>query len=650
MLLLLPNYGLCQSDEKKPTNAADTLLVNDYLKQSKERLADEPEKAIKLAQKAVELAEKSNFAKGKAYALKNIGIAYYFQGKYVEALGNYHQSLSIFKEHKDNVGIANLYNNIGVIYYDQGDDAEALDNYLQSLKYSELSGDKLRILSALNNVGAVYYNKVATYDKALDYYHRALPLCEELKRTDELGAICVNIGSIYFDKNDDAKALLYYNRALKAYGNSEGSLNAYNAMGRLYKREKKYDLALENHQNALTLAQNLENKLATIQSLLGVGNVYADKGDYKTALFYFNKAKTDAIAIQARHQMEELYEVLSRVYAKTGDYQKAFEYQSLFSNVKDSIYNAETDKKLGQLQFDFDLQKKQGEINLLTKDKALQQLDLQRQKLAKNSLIAFLGLLSILGLLLYRDYRNKVRVNKLLDQQNAEIERLLSNILPTEVAKELQQKGQATPRFYENVSVLFTDFKSFTAIAETLSPQEVVAQLSECFTVFDNIMERNNLEKIKTIGDSYMCAGGIPTEDSTHALNIVNAAFEILDFMKGVNQKKIESGEQPWELRIGIHSGPLVAGVVGRKKYAYDIWGSTVNIASRMESNGMPGQINISAAHYNLVKHKYECEYRGKIYAKNAGEIDMYFVRPNSIAVNNLSKPDITVIDADDAV
>lgn len=289
LLISVPYYGISQTENTK--NLADTVQVNNYLQQSKERFNDNPAKAISLAIEAKKLAEKIKFPKGRAYALKNIGIAYYFQGKYVEALDNYTQSLNQFKEIKDNVGIANLYNNIGVIYYDQGDDAKALENYLQSLKYAELSKDKLRILSALNNVGGVYNIKDATYDKALHYYLLALPLCEELNRTEELGAISVNIGSIYFDKNDDTKALHYFNKALKAYGNSEGSLNAYNAMGKLYKREKKYDQALENHQKALALAENLNIKISIIQSLIGMGNVYLDKGDFKTALYFLTVPK-----------------------------------------------------------------------------------------------------------------------------------------------------------------------------------------------------------------------------------------------------------------------------------------------------------------------------------------------------------------------
>ena len=143
---------------------------------------------------------------------------------------------------------------------------------------------------------------------------------------------------------------------------------------------------------------------------------------------------------------------------------------------------------------------------------------------------------------------------------------------------------------------------------------------------FDDIIEKYGLEKIKTIGDAYMCAGGIPTKNEDHPLKIVKASFEIMEFVKARNNRRHALGLPPWDLRIGIHVGPLVAGVVGRKKYAYDIWGSTVNIASRMENNGEPGHVNVSSAIFELVKDRYQCTYRGKIYAKNIGEIDMYFI------------------------
>ncbi len=159
-----------------------------------------------------------------------------------------------------------------------------------------------------------------------------------------------------------------------------------------------------------------------------------------------------------------------------------------------------------------------------------------------------------------------------------------------------------------------------------MSPQEVVNELSECFVAFDNIIERNKLEKIKTIGDSYMCAGGIPIPDDSHPLAIVKASLEIQQFIKERNERRQLENLPPWDVRIGINTGPLVAGVVGKKKYAYDIWGGTVNVASRLESNGEPGRVNISEATFELVKHKYACTYRGKIQAKNVGEVAMYFI------------------------
>ena len=239
-------------------------------------------------------------------------------------------------------------------------------------------------------------------------------------------------------------------------------------------------------------------------------------------------------------------------------------------------------------------------------------------------------LLIIIAAIIYRNYRNKVKINEVLDEQKVQIETLLHNILPDEIATELKVEGKAKPRFYESVSVLFTDFKGFSTIADKLTPQELVEELNNYFIAFDDIVDKYNLEKIKTIGDSYMCAGGIPTINEDHTINMVKAGLEMQEYIKKVNINRNANGLASWHLRIGIHVGPLVAGVVGRKKYAYDIWGTTVNTASRMESNGEEGLVNISKSVYEIIKNDYNCIYRGKISAKNIGEVDMYFVS-NSI-------------------
>ena len=214
-----------------------------------------------------------------------------------------------------------------------------------------------------------------------------------------------------------------------------------------------------------------------------------------------------------------------------------------------------------------------------------------------------------------------------IEGQKGRIEDLLLNILPKEISEELKDKGKATARRHEQVTVLFTDMKGFTQAAERMTPEELVNELDQCFIKFDEIVGRYRIEKIKTIGDSYMCAAGVPAHDPHHATACVLAALEVRDLMDQWRTDREAKGATPWALRIGLHSGPVVAGVVGRRKFAYDIWGDTVNTASRLESSGAPGEVNISAATYALVKDRFVCESRGEVAAKNKGSIAMYFVR-----------------------
>ena len=198
--------------------------------------------------------------------------------------------------------------------------------------------------------------------------------------------------------------------------------------------------------------------------------------------------------------------------------------------------------------------------------------------------------------------------------------------MPAEVAEELKTKGKSEARLFIDVTVMFADIQGFTRIAEKLSPQELVAEIDDCFKAFDAIIGKYHIEKIKTIGDAYMCACGLPVANPAHAENMVCAALEIQEFMATQAVLHSKKSKEPLVIRIGIHSGPVVAGIVGVKKFAYDIWGDTVNIASRMESNGLPGKVNISGETHALVNGKFSCTYRGKVEAKNKGNIDMFLV------------------------
>ena len=191
-------------------------------------------------------------------------------------------------------------------------------------------------------------------------------------------------------------------------------------------------------------------------------------------------------------------------------------------------------------------------------------------------------------------------------------------------AQELKQHGAVKAKRFDSVTVMFTDFKGFTSYAEKLDPEELVKSVDYYFSAFDKIMEKHGLEKIKTVGDAYMCAGGLPFPTEDHPVRAILAAKEIIEF---VHNSKLSNGHRtPFDVRVGINTGPVVAGVVGTKKFAYDIWGDTVNIASRMESNSEVGKINVSGNTYELIKNLYQCEYRGSIAVKNRGNMDMYFV------------------------
>jgi class 3 adenylate cyclase len=284
------------------------------------------------------------------------------------------------------------------------------------------------------------------------------------------------------------------------------------------------------------------------------------------------------------------------------------------------LINDENKKQLVQQQMQYDFDKKEAATKAeQDKKDAVAQEEAKRQRNIRNSSFAGFGGLLLFSLVVVRQ-RNKVKKEK---QRSDE---LLLNILPAETAEELKATGTTKAKDFDEVTVLFTDFKNFTAMSEQLSAQELVNEINYCYSAFDHIISKYGIEKIKTIGDSYMCAGGLPVPNKTNAEDAVKTALEIRDFMLSEKQRREAEGKTFFEIRIGLHTGPVVAGIVGIKKFAYDLWGDTVNIASRMESSGEEGKVNISGGTYELVKEKFNCSHRGKIQAKNKGQIDMYFV------------------------
>ncbi len=285
-------------------------------------------------------------------------------------------------------------------------------------------------------------------------------------------------------------------------------------------------------------------------------------------------------------------------------------------------------------------QRQEDSVKILRKEQQLQdvvlaakQVELDAQK-ARNSLyiiiaaisLSLLSIIIILFLGRQKTLRDLAEKNKIIEEEKRKSDELLLNILPEEVMLELKAHGRTQARNYAKASVLFADIKNFTSISERLSPDELIEGLDAYFERFDKVIEKYNIEKIKTIGDAYVCAGGVPTKSEDNAFDVVQAALDFRDEIDKLRKERTAQGKIPFEFRIGIHTGQLVAGVIGLKKFAYDIWGDTVNMAARMQEAGEPGKINVSGATYEIVKSKFACVHRGKLEAKNKGEIDMYYV------------------------
>jgi class 3 adenylate cyclase len=221
------------------------------------------------------------------------------------------------------------------------------------------------------------------------------------------------------------------------------------------------------------------------------------------------------------------------------------------------------------------------------------------------------------------EHKKQKSANAQLSVEKKKSEELILNILPEQVAKELKEKGMSFANQYDPVTVILTDFVSFTTVGEKFSPNQLVGELNACFKAFDDMLDKYHIEKIKTVGDAYLCVAGLPGKNKNHAIDAVNFAIHMRDFML---RRRNQLGEATFQMRIGVHTGGVIAGIVGTRKYAYDIWGDTVNTAARMEQNSEPGKINISHSTYELVKDKFACNYRGEIEAKRKGKLQMYFV------------------------
>ncbi len=585
--------------------------------------------AINKFQDALTLNQKSGNKKGIANSLGNIGKVYYFKGNFAQALNYELQSLTIFEEIQDKIGIAQSYGNMGNVYADEGNYPKATDYYLKALTYSQQAGDKHISANELGNLGGIYKEQ-NNLEKALECDQKALNLFKEIGDKNGSAIAIGNIGNVYYSQGNYSKALENDTTALNLFqelGAKGGVARNLSNIANIYADLQNYAKALEYEFKSLESNRKIGNNNGTTLSLCGLGIIYLKENKYEEAEHYLDSSLIASKTSGIKYITANAYANLAQLDSGKGDYKKAWQDYKNYIIYKDSMVNEATIKKTTQEEMNYEFGREtdstkaaQDKLNVIAEHKS------QQQTVISISLLAGLLLVIIFSGFIVRSLKIVQKQKLVIEKEKERSEELLLNILPEEVADELKQKGNSEAKTFDNVTVMFTDFKNFTLISEKLTAKELVAEIDYCYKGFDNIIHKHNVEKIKTIGDSYMAVGGLPVSNETHAKDVINAAIEILDFMEAHKEERIKAGKEGIEIRIGINTGPVVAGIVGLKKFAYDIWGDTVNLASRMEGGGEAGKINISGSTYELVKNDFNCTYRGKIQAKNKGEVDMYFV------------------------
>lgn len=602
----------------------DTTKVKLLLDLSRNYFGSDPNKAISISEEAYNLSNSIDYNWGVAYSLKNIGNGNYYISDYVKALVYWKQAKIKFEEIDNKTGVANMLSNMGAVYSDQGFHVKAMELYLESLRLAEEIGDSSRIATITQNIGALH-NKNNNLDEALKAYTKALPIFESLNNANGIGLTSRNIASIYYDKSNYDSAQVYAEKSMKFLEGSPYYSQALHIIGLTFIREGDFEKGLDYLNKSYGLSLSIGNNITIAQSLDALAIGYEEIGNLKKAIEFNEKSKLKSLEISNYNEgLEIAYSNLIRLYMEIGNEEKVKEYKILHQATKDSIVNIESIEAQNRLLFDFEITKKEQEIELLIKDNEIQMAKEERQNLIKNGFIYGFLLMLVFASVFFIQ-RNKIKKGKKLS------DKLLHNILPDAIAEELKETGGSIAKDFDEVSVLFSDFEGFTTISENLSAQELVAEINTCFKAFDRIITSYGIEKIKTIGDSYMAAGGLHIPRTSTTNDVIMAGLEMQDFVRE-RKKEMESQDKPFfEMRLGIHTGPVVAGIVGDKKFQYDIWGDTVNTASRMESNGEVGKINISEDTYDLIKDNgFLFEKRGMIQAKNKGELVMYFVNRDS--------------------
>ncbi len=523
--------------------------------------------------------------------------------------------------------------NKGQAYRSKGDPTEALKYQYGAARIAAQFKDE-RELGKITATIADNYGMLKDGRNAVLYYKKAIATFEKVNDSMTLGISLSNLGDTYLQMKKPDSAMVFLVRSGEIFTDLNFELGMghnYANMGIAHAQNGYFIEAEKTLNKAIKILDKYGDYNAICTCLNYMSTIYEEKNDYLTALYFSTKSLDLATQYGLKNEISEANLKLSSLYEKSGKEGLALKHYKNYITYRDSVSNINLIQQMANQRTKFEVSEKQIKVDLLEKEAHLMELSKKKQQNFLYGSVLVTILVAMLAFGLFRRSKFIERTNGIIKAEKIRSDNLLLNILPRETAIELKTKGQVQAKKFESVTVMFADFVSFTKHSEHMTPEELVKNIGFYFSEFDKIMEKHKLEKIKTLGDAYMCAGGLPFVSKNHAERMVLAAFDILEFVDSVKKCKhsnhLNDDLHCWDIRIGINSGPVVAGVVGSKKFAFDIWGDTVNIASRMQSASDSGMINIGENTYELIKNQFDCIYRGELDVKNKGIMKMYFVK-----------------------
>ncbi len=562
LLLALLIFVLCASAMADTGQEAE---VRQLLELAKQNLGTSMDKAVDYSSRALLLAQKYRLPLETAQAQLYLGRGYHQAGVYDQAMKRCAEALKGFEAIDNQKGIADTYEQMGNIYYRLQNAAQVQECYNKSLAIRRKLNDPAELADALNNIGITQLHYLNNPELALKYFQEALQKSRTAKHKPGIAHSLNNIGNYYLMQWDIAKSMEYNQQSLELYR----------------------EIGDKNRQAINTLI---------------VGYLHQLSGDDALAEKLYFQAIRLARETQSPATIRDANLNLSALYEDRGDELKHLRFYQEYAIIADSIMSVETNRNLANLQTQHAVEKRELENRIL-------RLDIQKQRIILASLLLFC-LAILVGL-------------QLINRERRRSDKLLLNILPRKVAKELKTQGYSIPQTFPGVSVLFSDFVDFTRISATMPPEALIAKLSELFTEFDTLCENYGCERIKTIGDAYLAVCGLPQAYPDHAQRMFGLAKE----MMAVVARHNANNPEPWQIRIGLHCGAVVGGIVGTKKYIYDVFGDAINTASRMESNSIAMRINVSEDFYLQVGDAEQFDAPRSMEVKGKGDMKMFYVK-----------------------